>query len=173
MCCWFFVVVFAHFIRCFFYVCVFKWILSRKCCFSHLVHLQMKHYSIVAHLIYEVNYSLGKYVYILEASNFRLNQDCCGITVKKNFTSVLYWLLYFFNKRFGLFLSLFLLFSPLFFIYSTHFQHFTTCWTDVHFNTHHLFSDGNLMEQTPFWIRIFYESVSKATIRTNHDWKRY
>lgn len=115
MCCWFFVVVFAHFIRCFFYVCVFKWILSRKCCFSHLVHLQMKHYSIVAHLIYEVNYSLGEYVYILEASNFRLNQDCCGITVKKNFTSVLYWLLYFFNKRFGLFLSLFLLFSPLFF----------------------------------------------------------
>lgn len=83
MCCWFFVVVFAHFIRCFFYVCVFKWILSRKCCFSHLVHLQMKHYSIVAHLIYEVNYSLGEYVYILEASNFRLNQDCCGITVKK------------------------------------------------------------------------------------------
>lgn len=169
MCCWFFVVVFAHFIRCFFYVCVSKWILSRKCCFSHLVHLQMKHYSIVAHLIYEVNYSLGEYVYILEASNFRLNQDCCGITVKK-ISHQFYTDFYIFLINV---LVYSLLFSPLFFIYSTHFQHFTTCWTDVHFNTHHLFSDGNLMEQTPFWIRIFYESVSKATIRTNHDWKRY
>lgn len=60
-----------------FFVCVFKWIFVQEVlffAFSSFSNEKLLHCS--------ASHSLGEYANI-EVSNFRLNQDCCGITVEK------------------------------------------------------------------------------------------
>lgn len=113
MCCWFFCCCLCSLHSVFFLLCVrFQMDFVQEVlffAFSPFTNEKLLHCS--------ASHSLGEYVYV-EVSNFRLNQDSCGITVKKIHISFILTFI-FFNKRFGLFFSLFLLFSPFFYLRHT------------------------------------------------------